>query len=219
MRLRLLGDPKASDLLIFFAGWAMDERPFLPLCPRGMRVAVLFDYRDLTLPELPPARGRTLVLAWSLGVYAALYHLERLPARMVFLAGTGAFRDRLYGIDPRVLDLTLAALKEKGTPVLERFYRRMFVREDAYRRFLKHAPQRALAEVIQELEVAGGLPALFPEIPAGARILIPEKDAVIPPPAQERFWKQTGGAFELFSEGHFPFYARQDLLAWFHHVP
>ncbi len=219
MRLKLLGDPKAPDLLIFFNGWAMDERPFVSLWPQGMRIAMLFDYRDLTLPELPSVRGRTLVLAWSLGVYAALYHLEILPSRIVFLAGTGVFKDRLYGIDPRVLDLTLAALKEKGYPVLERFYRRMFAKEDSYRRFWANPPQRELAEVIEELEAAGSFPALFPEIPPEARVLIPEKDDIIPCSAQERFWEKAKGSFVRFPEGHFPFYARRDLLAWFHDVP
>ncbi|MBX6423195.1 alpha/beta fold hydrolase [Thermosulfurimonas sp. F29] len=219
MRLKLLGNPEARNLLILFNGWAMDERPFLSLLPEGVRVAVLFDYRDLSLPELPRVPGRTLVLAWSLGVYAALHHAERLPARFVFLAGTGAFRDRLYGIDPRALDLTLEALKRDGPPVLERFYRRMFADEEHARRFRHHLPRRKLSEVIEELEMAAGLPPLFPELPEGTRIFVPTGDRIVPPPAQERFWRRLGGEYRPVPGGHFPFYAFRDLIEWFGDVP
>ncbi|QJA05447.1 DUF452 family protein [Thermosulfurimonas marina] len=214
MKLELLGDPGAEELLVFFVGWGMDARPFEALVPEGLRVALLFDYRHPELPPLPRAR-RIKVLAWSLGVRMALECLAQISAEAALLvAGTGAFAHPRWGIDPRLVRLTLEGLKREGEGVRTRFFERMFAQRQECERFFKGRPARQLPEVIEELERALTLPPLFPrnlprKIPMMA--LIPEKDRIFPPQAQQRFWTAEGIPFIFLDRGHFPFYALRDL--------
>ncbi len=214
MRLRLAGDPQAEELILFFLGWAMDERPFLDLIPPGTAVAFLYDYRDLELPAWPPF-PKVKVLAWSLGVRVALYHRERLPYEMSLVAGTGAFVDPRWGIPPRVFNLTLKALREKGESVLSRFYQKMFEDPAHWERFERGTPQRPLKEVQEELEIQALKVPVFPSSAKGLKVWITQKDAVFPSQAQKAYWERAGVPVNMLPEGHFPFYSYPSLKVWF----
>jgi len=211
MRLVFWGAPEAEELIVFFTGWAMDEGPFKPLAPSKQALALLFDYRDLNLPPLP-SFPRTRIMAWSLGVYAALYHQERLNGPLYLIAGTGAFTHREWGIPPQKVKLTLKALKERGAKVLEEFYRRLFRKEKEVRMFFKNRPQRPLEEVIEELETALTRKPIWPQEFHRCQALIPQKDLIFPPKAQKTYWEKTRVSVKFISAPHFPFYSFPELL-------
>ena len=213
MRAVLLG--KEGELRVFFCGWGMDERPFLELVPPGKRLLLLYDYRDPEPPAGIPEEAREApVLAWSLGVYWALRLREFFRGPLVAVSGTGAFANREFGIDPRLVRLTLDGLKREGEAVRERFFSRMFSSEDHLKRFFRNPPQRALPEVVEELSASLTLPPVFPSPGDYLRAVIPREDRIFPPRAQRRFWERAGVPAEEIPEGHFPFYARRDLWSW-----
>ncbi len=192
-------------LLLFFLGWGMDENPFRGLSLPDHDVALIYDYRDLTLPEIPPY-PEVILMGWSVGVYAGILALEAgMAEEAVFLAGTGAFSHRGFGIHPRLWGATLRALKRDPEGTLLKFYRNMFADEEDFRRFLARCPQRALPEIVEELEALLDYAPRF-EVPGRVRAFVPQEDAIFPPPAQERFWKACGVSVRAVPAGHFPFY-------------
>ncbi|HFC97321.1 MAG TPA: DUF452 family protein [Thermosulfurimonas dismutans] len=213
MRAALIG--RQGELRVFFCGWGMDERPFLELVPPGKRLLLLYDYRDPEIPAGIPEEAATApVLAWSLGVYWALRLRKFFRGPLVALSGTGAFAHREFGIDPRLVRLTLEGLKRDGEVVRERFFFRMFSSKDHLKRFRRSLPQRALSEAVEELAASLELPPIFPSPGDDLRAVIPREDRIFPPRAQRRFWERAGVPTEEISGGHFPFYARRDLWSW-----
>ena len=72
MQYRLVeSSPGNRRLLLLYAGWAMDSRPFSSLSYPGYDVAVVWDYTDLESP-LPISDDycEICLIAWSYGVYA-----------------------------------------------------------------------------------------------------------------------------------------------------
>lgn len=215
MRLALLGNLEAEELIVFFAGWAMDERPFHGLCGEETAVAVLYDYRDLELPEIPKGYSRVYILAWSLGVYAALKNLSSLNGEILFLAGTGAFSHPEFGIHPRVMNLTLKGLEERGEKSLLAFYANMFSGELGLEIFLENQPQRNLSEVVEELKMAAERGPLFPSNFSKIRAVCTLRDRIVPFEAQLRYWERVGVPVRILEAGHFPFYRFSSLKELF----
>ena len=207
-----------SKLLVFFAGWGMDPRPFGRLSSQAYDVLILFDYRELRDLSLDlSAYQETEVLAWSLGVSAALRMAAKIPARRwVFLNGTGAFGHKGWGIHPRLMERTLKALKTRGEESLLAFYKNMFQGEKGLSEFLAKRPSRPLEKLITELEEASSWSPVFPKEDLNAVALVGEKDRIIPPSAQKAFWEKAKVPVKSHPFGHFPFYRFtyfEDILA------
>ena len=206
MRGKLLKGRVSERLLVFFAGFGLDENPFRPLAARSpFDLFVIYDYRDLTLPPWPGGYRSYFVLGWSLGGLVALKLKDTLPGPLLVLGTTGLLCHPELGIHPRVYDLTLEGLRKYGKKSLLKFYENMFSGEEGLETFLANRPQRDLAGVVEELKRARSLKAPKPE---GVQVIITGKDRIIPPRAQRRFW-QDYPAREL-PWGHFPFY-RKDV--------
>jgi len=215
MRLALLGNPEAEELIVFFAGWAMDERPFRRLGEKNTAVALIYDYRDLELPEIPQGYSRVYVLAWSLGVCAALKNPSALEGEILCLAGTGAFSHPVFGIHPRMINLTLKGLEERREKSLLAFYANMFSGEPGFDLFLENRPQRPLSEIIEELRIAFAGKPLFPSNLERVRALCTSKDRIVPFEAQVRYWERVRVPMRVFETGHFPFYSLASLKELF----
>ncbi len=219
MRAEFLFQKDRSKLLIFFAGWGMDPRPFYKLSSQAYDVLMLFDYRNLGDLSLDLSAYQEIeVLAWSLGVSAALRLIEKIPARRwIFLNGTGAFCHKQWGIHPRLIERTLKALRTLGEDTLLAFYKNMFQGEKGLEEFLTKRPCRRLKELITELEKASSWPPAFPEGDLNAIALVGKKDRIIPPAAQKAFWERAKVQVKSLPLGHFPFYCFdyfEDILAW-----
>ncbi|OAG27145.1 pimeloyl-ACP methyl esterase BioG family protein [Thermodesulfatator autotrophicus] len=202
---------KGEGLLIFFLGWSLDERPFLPLMEKEhFDVCFIYDYREDKLPSFPEY-PETIVLAWSAGVIFALSYQEKFN-KLTLCGGTGFLRHSKWGIPPKIYDATLLALKKDGEKALLSFYRNLFWREEDFNFFIKNRPRRPLTEIIEELEVLKE--KSFSGKPKHARILVTEKDRIIPARNQKNFWNYVGLSFTLKPWEHFPFYRAKTLSSF-----
>lgn len=218
MRVEYLVRKDSPKLLVFLAGWGMDPRPFDRLSSPAYDVLMLFDYRELGDLSLDLSAYQEIeVLAWSLGVSAALRSIEKISARRwIFLNGTGAFCHKGWGIHPRLMERTIKALKTRGEESLLAFYKNMFQGEEGLEEFLARRPSRPLEELITELEEASSWSPTFPKEDLRAVALVGEKDCIISPSAQETFWKEAKIPVKSLPFGHFPFYRFtyfEDILA------
>ena len=184
----------ASRLILFFAGWGMDSRPFGGLRRDGYDVMVVWDYRTLDFDQLPlSGYGEIYVFGWSFGVIAAAEFIhsyrERLHVtRCVAISGTLCPVDDERGIPESIFKGTLEGLDESS---LSRFYRRMCGGAAGYKAFSEVAPRRDIEELKDELRAiaargeypAGGEPQLFDAV------YISGSDRIIPTANQHLAWK------------------------------
>lgn len=192
MKFKLISSsPDNSRLILFFAGWGMDCAPFGNLARRGYDIALLWDYRTLSLPAEAAAAiagyDEVCVLAWSLGVAAAntvADGLARRITRRVAVAGTLHPVDDRLGIPAAIYYGTRDNLDERN---LAKFYRRMFSSRSDFQRFLYSTPQRDLAGLRDELTAVA---AIDPASYFGwDRAYITLGDAIFPPEAQKEAWQ------------------------------
>ncbi len=207
MQARLLKGKAQEGLLIFFTGWGLDERPFASLTAQSpFDLFILFDYRELSLPPWPEGYPRYYVLGWSLGGVVALKLAPHLPYPLYILGATGFFCHPRWGIPPKIFALTLSGLKKYGLKSLKKFYQNMFREDPGLEQFLKNPPQRPLAALIEELEIAQNYTTRTSE---ATQVIITAKDPIIPPRAQQAFWQ--GKPVQTRPWGHFPFYRFRDF--------
>lgn len=152
MKQHYLINNNAPRLLLFFAGWGMDEQPFKQYTPNGYDFMLCYDYRTLDFDESSLKRYRSItVIAWSLGVWVAtqaLHHSSLPITRNIAVNGTPYPIDGSRGIAPHIFESTLQGLSEEN---LYKFQRRMCATAPAYRTFQAIAPQRAIDELKEEL--------------------------------------------------------------------
>jgi len=104
-------------LIVIFAGWGMDQRPFLGLERPGYDIMAVWDYRTLDFdPSWTEGYEEVCVLAWSMGVQAAqLCHnaiAGKVTARIA-VGGTQRPVDDECGIPHEIFSRTLDGLDER----------------------------------------------------------------------------------------------------------
>lgn len=96
-------------LTLFFAGWGMDECPFMDYCPENSDLLVCYDYRSLDFDfTLLQGYQEIRLIAWSMGVWAASMVLQDMDlpiCERVALNGTVTPVDDLKGIPQQECDL------------------------------------------------------------------------------------------------------------------
>ncbi|MDE6267827.1 MAG: DUF452 family protein [Muribaculaceae bacterium] len=195
--------PSASRLILIFAGWGMDEKPFAGIGKPGYDIAVIWGLLDDVFP-IPLSTiehyDETCILAWSFGVFQAsriLPHLN-LPNVTLTLAVNGSPWpvDPSRGIPPSIFSATV----ENLSPVsLSRFYRRMAGSSESFRRFSASCPDRSVDELRAELHRVASL-ASSEEAPASFiwdRVLIGERDAIFPPDNLKKAWSESTSAITV----------------------
>lgn len=185
-----LADRSAPRLILFFAGWGMDPRPFARLGREGYDTAVVWDYTDpAPLPaSLLDGYEEICVAAWSFGVpYAARFiadNADLLPiTRCIAINGTLTPVNDETGIPAALFHATLEGLTPRS---LDKFYRRMTGGGAAAASFAATAPEReidGLAAELRRVEADGEAPD--PHFDAA---YISGADRIIPPGNQRRAW-------------------------------
>lgn len=184
--------PGATRLVLFFAGWGMDPAPFADLARDGYDIAVLWDYRSLSIDwSFADPYDEICLVAWSMGVVAA--SLATAPVddritRRVAVNGTPVPVSDTEGIPEAIFRGTLDRLDERN---LAKFRRRMFASRAACAAFLAAAPARSLDSLRAELAALGTL-AAPPSAPAWDTAYVGLSDAIFPPDAQRRAWHSRG---------------------------
>ncbi len=184
-----------KKLILFFAGWGMDEHPFLHLTSNEYNTLIIYNYEDLNLDinleEFLKNFNEIHLVAWSMGVYHSqkmLYPYKDVLTSKIAINGTLFPIDNQFGIPIEMYDATTNNFSEKGRLS---FYRRMCKNKELYSWFLENQPQRSVESQKNELKVIKQrvldepLNELFFN-----NVLIVDKDRIIPTNHQQLFWKK-----------------------------
>ena len=67
--------------MLFFAGWGMDETPFLQIHPTDKDWMICYDYRSLEFDaDILQEYSEITLIAWSMGVWAASQIMKQYPS-------------------------------------------------------------------------------------------------------------------------------------------
>ncbi len=193
MKQLFIAQNNQPGLLLFFAGWAMDEHLASDLSFPDIDCMLCFDYRDLRFDVSPLSRYRHLyAAAWSMGVWVAGQTLQRLPIRpeqSVAFNGTNHPVDNKLGIPSSIFEGTLRGFSEQ---TWEKFQRRMCGSAANLQTFKTHQSKRPLNELQDELA------ALYKNISSlGAstwhwdKAIIGLHDRIFPAANQQQAWQDT----------------------------
>lgn len=209
MQYHWLNRQNNNKLIIFFAGWSFDFKPFEFLKCDDYDVLTVYDYGDFALPDKSLWRDycEVFLIAWSMGVYAAYRLRDILPDfdKKIAVNGTVFPVDNEFGIPEKPFLLTLKHA-EKG---LEgKFYQNIFNKSDEYARYLKNPVERTIQNRVTELE------NLYDMIKVDEKsyekyydiAYISKNDKIIPPENQIKFWTKYETDFAELDSGHFPYY-------------
>ncbi len=198
MRQKFLKRDKHDTLLLFFAGYAQDEKPFSYFKEAGDKdVMLICDYEDETFDVKPVKEyQRLVVIAWSMGVSMAAsilnkYALVPKVKDAVAINGTIEGIDDNLGISPLMWEATKKALTPKS---VEKFYLRMCGSREAFLDYREHAPLRTIDSLLSELEFLGNTchrEKSFRNF--FTKAYIGESDRIFPPLSQQRSWEEKEG--------------------------
>ncbi len=199
MKQKFLIKENRPNLVLFFAGWGMDEHPFRPLidqCPEDSDWLICYDYNTLDFDcFLVEGYQKITVYAWSFGVWVAQTIMTKydLPiVSRIAINGTPEPLDPLYGIPIKKVIMTVLTIRIES---LQKFHKRMCSSKDSYMAFAEIAPQRDMQEVRRELSTFisyctnAPIYSKMTEYPCWDGAVIGKKDRIFLPENQHRYWK------------------------------
>lgn len=195
-----------DKLIVFFAGWSFDYKPFEFLDCKDYDVLFIFDYNEInSLPQLKHYKNKYLI-TWSMGVFVAYLQKDYFLDfdKKIAVNGTPFPVDDKLGIPQKPFLLTLRHAK---TGLEGKFYQNIFAKENEYSNYEKTPVARTIENRESELK------ALYEKIKSTELkyenfydyALISKFDKIIPTQNQINFW-QENAVYKLLESGHFPFY-------------
>ena len=179
MQSHWLNKQNNDKLIIFFAGWSFDYKPFEFLDCKDFDVLMVYDYNNplsltLSLGErsalIPSPRERaqlcecnetttagegsykqTYLIAWSMGVFTAYQLRDELPKfdKKIAINGTPFPVDDEFGIPQKPFLLTLRHAK---TGLEGKFYQNIFASQEEFERYIKNPVKRTIENRVEELQ-------------------------------------------------------------------
>jgi Uncharacterized protein conserved in bacteria len=185
-----------APLVVFFAGWGMDEKPFADFSASsaadGCDLLICCDYTTLDDFDERILTGREIrrTAAWSLGVWAASALFARHPAlaaapERIAYNGTPYPADDARGIPEATYDGTFAGL---SPATLAAFERRMCRDPAVLANYAARRPARPLESLRAELASIRAAAKTTPIAPAFTHAIIGARDAIFPPANQHAAW-------------------------------
>ena len=177
--------------ILFFTGWGMDPAASRHLSQGEYDLRIFWGYADLPA-SLPPEAGECVLVAWSLGVWAAgqldwsAWHLRSGLA----LNGTLEPQSEAWGIPPNIFRGTV---ENWGLPrARERFLARMTGSVQAAKAFPggERTPEDQQAELAAISRGCQENPALRPS--PFTQAVVGTEDRIFPPEAQKNAWQKAG---------------------------
>jgi pimeloyl-[acyl-carrier protein] methyl ester esterase len=200
----------SPELLLFFSGWGMDEKPFKHLrIDNDLDVLMIYDYTVLeNIEELKDYETIHLV-AWSLGVFAAAKVLAGMKfASSVAINGTLEPIDEDEGIAPAIFQGTIDSWSEVARM---KFNRRMCGIEHG-KQFKANAPNRSIES--QKVELIA-LQEQITKNPVPENIfqqaIISISDKIFTRHNQETHWKNARIPLTIIDEPHYFF---PEIKSW-----
>ncbi len=195
MNLTYINKESRPRLLLIFAGWSTDPSAFADLKVDAYDVAVAWDYTTLDFPAVS-GYEEVVVLAWSLGVWAASEVLpgSGLPVTLaIAVNGTPSPVSDTTGIPSAIFRATAANLTE---PALAKFRRRM----GAPSLPRGNRSIESLAAELMAVDAVGAARHGF----EWDRAVVSSGDAIFPPANQRAAWAGTRTAILEISGPHTP---------------
>jgi pimeloyl-[acyl-carrier protein] methyl ester esterase len=195
-------------ILVFCAGWGMDERPFQKLDANCYDVLILYNFKKITSDsEIRGVINRyreKILIGWSMGVWCGqkLFKNRTTFDRTIAVNGTLCPIHDHYGI-PR--DLFFSTLQKWSPETRMKFYRRMCRDKGLMSTFLENMPARGVED--QKEELAGYLQSadcIDSSESIYSEIIVSDNDLVVATSNQVAFWE--GCKTTILAGSHFPFY-------------
>lgn len=207
MQFHWLNKQNNKDLIVFFAGWSFDEKPFKFLDCGDCDVVIIFDYNSIELPKIDFNNYEKInLIAWSMGVFVAYLVREELPVftKKIAINGTVKPVDDDFGIPQKTFLLTL---RHARTGLEGKFYQNIFDKNEEFEKYTKTPVERTIENRENELK------SLYEKIKNTKidytkfydKTLISANDKIIPTKNQVNFW-QNNAEIEMLESGHFPYY-------------
>lgn len=206
MQYHWLNKQNNEKLIIFFAGWSFDFKPFEFLDCKDYDVLFVYDYNEIS--ELPTIENYSekYLISWSMGVFTAYLLRENFKDfdKKIAINGTPYPVHDEFGIPYKPFLLTLRHAK---TGLEGKFYRNIFLQEEEFEKYSNTPVERTIENRENELK------SLYEKIKSTEIIyekfydfaLISNFDKIIPTKNQINFW-QTNAPYKALESGHFPFY-------------
>lgn len=203
-----------ENLLVIVLGWAADWKIVEHIQPKEFDVVCLYDYRQIATSEELSEETFTkkyknrYLFAWSFGVWVAenIFAGQRFDHSVAF-NGTPFPVDKQYGIDPRVMEVTIRGLERGG---MEQFNRRTYGQH--YDRFESRLSTRSLEDNIAELRNLQKL-SVMPYSPSieWDKAIVGSEDSIFPPQNMKCFW---GDQAQILPLPHYPFADSKQILEY-----
>lgn len=191
MKIEYIRRGAATRLILIFAGWSTDARYYSGCVAEGWDTAVVHDYTDLTMPDLPPQYSTIYLFAYSLGVWAAARSGTDAAVRIAIFGTPDPISDR-YGIPDAIFNGTAEGLDRKS---LAKFHLRMAGDKDTYSRLCAMLPPEPDIEYLRQelLTIAAGTGSVDPREMKWHRAYISKDDRIFPFQNQADFWAASPG--------------------------
>lgn len=204
MTIRKISCTGGNKLLLFFAGWGIDEKLFLTYRPKNYDLMVVYDFSTLDFDENQlSGYSEIKIIAWSMGVWAASQVLKNSSypiTASIAINGTHFPVNDEKGIPTKIYNGTLENLSEI---TLLKFQRRMCGTADVLSRFLDKKPKLNIADLRNELRSIGQLSSsLSPSPFKWDKVYISSNDLIFPVQHQQKAWEHVN--FILIDSAHYP---------------
>lgn len=206
MQYHWLNKSDNKKLIIFFAGWSFDYKPFEVLDCGDYDVLMFYNYKNHDIPLVIPSYEEYYLISWSMGVYIAYLLKEKLPEclKKIAINGTPFPIHNKLGIPERTFDLTL---KYVDTGLQGKFQRNLFKNDESFEKYMKSPVLRKIPDQAEEL-------AALKDFISNAGLnydkfydcaIISDSDKIVPTLNQQNCWKDRAEVC-IMESGHFPFY-------------
>lgn len=196
------GNPR---LILIFAGWGTDWRPFGDLYVPGYDIAVVWDYKELTFSWKSFLRYDEICLvAWSFGVFVASTTIHEIEPRItlrVAVNGTLTPLDEYCGTSPS----TWRRLENTLSPsVWRRFLQSCCGSAEQFEWLCDRMPRRTLADIREELKALETHTIFHVEqIDAWDIAVVGAHDSLFPVASQLNAWRGRA-TVRVIDSGHLP---------------
>ena len=221
MQYHWLNKQDNENLIIFFAGWSFDFKPFEFLSCEDYDVLVIYDYNNVTTSECENFQHinnykNKYLITWSMGVYIAYQLRNQLPKfdKKIAINGTPFPVDDEFGIPQKTFLLTLRHAK---IGLEGKFYQNIFKTDEEHQKYIQTPVERTIDNRVSELNELYKIIKETPKeyIKYYDTAFVSTADKIIPSKNQFNFWQTYGTSVQTLESGHFPYYnytSWKDLL-------
>ena len=194
MKIEFVKRGAATRLILIFAGWSTDARYYNDCVAEGWDTAVVSDYRDLSVPDIPAQYSTVYVFAYSLGVWAASRCDIPAAARIAICGSEYPISDE-YGIPESIFRATADGLSPK---TLRKFHLRMAGDLTEFRRIEIGLPDSPDIQFLKEelYSIAEGQRETMPEC-KWDKVYIATQDRIFPEDNLSRYWSLHGNVVKV----------------------